>query len=110
MTFHLNAGTNMRLCWRNVLGIHSPTSQIALYYLATCYHYIGKTNLYHVRRYIQGIYYIYNHSVHPPSFLQGGLSLLPNFQKGGLKKTSTFRGGKEGGYFFQGGLQFSHEK
>ena len=34
-----------------------------------------------------------SHSVHP-SFLQGGLSLQPNFQKGGrLDKISTFKGG-----------------
>ena len=38
------------------------------------------------------------HSGHPPPFCRG-LSLQPNFQKGGLDRTSTFRGG----------LQFSHK-
>ena len=35
------------------------------------------------------------HSGHPPPFffLQGGMSLQPNFQKGGFDRTSTFRGG-----------------
>ena len=38
------------------------------------------------------------HSVHPPPFLLGeggveGLKLLPNFQKGGVDRTSTLRGG-----------------
>ena len=53
-----------------------------------------------------------DHSVHPPPFLLwergggGGLKFQPNFQKGGLGWTSTFRGGD----FFQGGLQFSHKK
>ena len=32
------------------------------------------------------------HSGHPPPFCRG-LSLQPNFQKGGLGRTSTFRGG-----------------
>ena len=53
------------------------------------------------------------HSVHPPSFCRGGgLSPQPNFQKGGLEKTSTFRGccWERGGDFFPGeGLQFSHK-
>ena len=52
-----------------------------------------------------------DHSVHPPPFYYGregggGLKFQPNFQKGGLGWTSTFRGGD----FFQGGLQFSHKK
>ena len=36
----------------------------------------------------------------------GGLNLQPNYQKGGLDRTSTFRGqllGKRGGDFFRGG-------
>ena len=33
-----------------------------------------------------------SHIVHPP-FLQGKLSLQPNFQKGGLDRTSSFRMG-----------------
>ena len=43
------------------------------------------------------------HSVHP-SFCRDGLSLQPNFQKGGHDKTSTFRGGcwERWGDFFQG--------
>ena len=40
----------------------------------------------------KGIYETY-HSVHPPPFLLGGLNLLPNFQKEGLDRTSTLRGG-----------------
>ena len=53
------------------------------------------------------------HSVHPPSFCRGG-GLSPNqiFKKGGLDKTSTFRGGcwERGGDFFRGErLQFSHK-
>ena len=32
------------------------------------------------------------HSGYPPPFC-GGLSLQPNFQKGGVDRTSTFRGG-----------------
>ena len=52
------------------------------------------------------------HSVHP-RFCWGGLNLSPNFQKGGLDRTSTLRGGcwKRGGVtFFRGGLQFLHKK
>ena len=57
------------------------------------------------------------HSVHLP-FLKGGgggLSLQPNFQKGGPDKTPTFREGLlgkrgGGGDFFHGVLQFSHKK
>ena len=49
----------------------------------------------------------------PAPFLQGkGLSLQPNFQKGGLDRTSTFRGGllgKRGWLFSRGRLQFSHK-
>ena len=39
--------------------------------------------------------YSTQHSVHPPPhpFCRGGLSLQPNFQKGGLDRTSTFGGG-----------------
>ena len=49
-----------------------------------------------------------------PLFLRrgGGLSLQPNFQKGVLDKTSTFRGGllgKTGVTFFRGGCNF-HRK
>ena len=39
----------------------------------------------------------------PPPLSAGGSSLTPNFQKGGLERTSTFRGGllrKRGGDFF----------
>ena len=49
------------------------------------------------------------HSVHPPPFYRGegerGLSLQPNFQKGGLDRTSSFTGGfwEREGDFFQGG-------
>ena len=55
----------------------------------------------------------------PPPFLQGGegggggLSLQPNFKKGGLDRTSTFRRGywERGGDFFSGeGVQLSHNK
>ena len=55
------------------------------------------------------------HSVHPPLSAEGGgggLSLQPNFQKGVLDKTSTFRGGllgKTGVTFFRGGCNF-HRK
>ena len=48
-----------------------------------------------------------------PPFLLGGLSLLPNFQKGGLDRISIFRGGcweREGYLLFRGGLQFFHKK
>ena len=47
-----------------------------------------------------------------PPFLKIWLSLQPNFQKGGLDRTSTFRGGcwERGGDFFQGGVQLSHNK
>ena len=39
------------------------------------------------------------------------MSLRPNFQKGGIDSTSSFRGRswERGGDFFQGGLQFSHK-
>ena len=52
------------------------------------------------------------HSVHPPRLSAGGggLSLLPNFQKGGLAGPPFLEGGcwKRGGYFFQGrGCNFS---
>ena len=47
----------------------------------------------------------------------GALSLWPNFQKeegegGGLTGSQILEGvtGKEGGDFFQGGLQFFHKK
>ena len=52
------------------------------------------------------------HSVHSPPLPQtfwgvgGGLNLQPNFQKGGLDRTSVFRGGllgKRGVTFFRGG-------
>ena len=50
----------------------------------------------------------------PPSLSsQGGLSLQPNFQKGGLAESQLLEGvpGKDGSDFFQGvGLQFSHNK
>ena len=51
----------------------------------------------------------YVHSVHPPlsAGVGGGLSLQPNFRKGALDRTSTFRRrllGKRGGDFFQGGV------
>ena len=54
------------------------------------------------------------HSVHPPPpFCKGGgLSLQPNFQKGGLTGPQLLEGvaGKEGVTFFRGGLQLSHKK
>ena len=54
------------------------------------------------------------HGVHsPPPFRRGkGLSLQPNFRKGGLGRTSTFRGGcwERAGDFFLGEVQLSHEK
>ena len=42
----------------------------------------------------------------------GGLNLQPNFEKGGLDRTPTFRGGcwERGADFFRGALQFSHKK
>ena len=53
----------------------------------------------------------------PPSLSSqgggGGLSLQPNFQKGGLTESQLLEGvpGKDGSDFFQGvGLQFSHNK
>ena len=49
-----------------------------------------------------------------PSFLQGGgVELHTKLKKGGLDRTSTFRGGcwERGGDFFQGGgVQLSHNK
>ena len=46
---------------------------------------------------------IYSHSVHPPPLFAGGLSLLPNFQKGGLTGFQFLEGGcwKRGGDFFE---------
>ena len=46
---------------------------------------------------------IYLHSVHPVS--PGGLSLLPNFQKGGLTGSQFSEGGssKRGGDYFEQG-------
>ena len=43
------------------------------------------------------------HSVHPRLFLQGGLSLQPNFKKGGLTEPHLLEGiaWKEGGDFLQ---------
>ena len=55
------------------------------------------------------------HSVHPPFCREeggGGLSLQPNFQKGGAWQDLNFYrevAGKERDDFFQGGLQFSHK-
>ena len=48
------------------------------------------------------------HNVYLPSFLlgEGGLNLLPNFQKGGLDRISIL----EGCGSFSGGLQFLHKK
>ena len=51
------------------------------------------------------------HSLHPPFLLlgevgEGGLNVQPNFQKGGLDRISTFRGGllgKSGVTFFKRG-------
>ena len=61
--------------------------------------------------------------MHPLPFFTGwgggggggeeGLSLQPNFQKGGLTESQLLEGvaGKDEGDFFQGvGLQFSHNK
>ena len=49
-------------------------------------------------------------SVHPTLSAGGrGLNLQPNFQKGGLEKTPTFRGellGKKGVTFFRWGCNF----
>ena len=42
------------------------------------------------------------HSGHPPPFCRG-LSLQPNFQKEGLDRTSTFRGGLLGKRWVAGG-------
>ena len=56
------------------------------------------------------------HSVHPPpppSFLLWGLSLLPNFQKGGgLDRTSVFRAGcwERGGWLFSGRVAIFQQK
>ena len=54
------------------------------------------------------------HSVHPPPpFLQGGdWASNQIFKKGGVDRTSTFRGGLLGkrGWLFSGGLQFSHKE
>ena len=55
-----------------------------------------------------------DHSVYPPPLSAegglgvggGGLSLQPNFLKGGLDRTSTFRRG----CWERVGLQFSHKK
>ena len=46
-----------------------------------------------------------NHSVHSAPISAGGLSLLPNFQKGGLDRISIFSGvaGKDRGHFYRGG-------
>ena len=53
------------------------------------------------------------HSVHPSTpFLVGELSLLPNFQKEGLDRIQSFRGGcweKEGELFQWWVLQFLHK-
>ena len=53
------------------------------------------------------------HSAHP-SFFAGGLSFLPNFQKGGegLTEPQLLYGSfwEKGGDFFQGALQFSQKK
>ena len=53
------------------------------------------------------------HSMHHPPLSAGGLSLQPNFQKGGrwgggLTGPQLLKGvaGKEGGDFFQGGCNF----
>ena len=48
----------------------------------------------------------------PPPFLQGWVEPPTKFSKrGGLAGTQLLEGvaGKEGGDFFQGGLQFSHK-
>ena len=55
------------------------------------------------------------HSVHPSPFLLegGGLNLQPNFEKGGLERTSTFTGwllGKRRVTFFRGGCNFHTQK
>ena len=45
------------------------------------------------------------YSVHPPPPFCWGLNLQPNFQKGGLDRTSSYRGGllgkRRGDHFFQ---------
>ena len=49
----------------------------------------------------------------PPSFLLWGLSLLPNFQKGGgLDRTSVFRAGcwERGGWLFSGRVAIFQQK
>ena len=55
---------------------------------------------------LENISILIHHNVQPLS--AGGLSLQPNFQKGGLDRTSSFRGGwwERGGDFFQGGCKF----
>ena len=61
----------------------------------------------------------FKHSVHPSPFLQGaggeggGVEPPTKFSKrGGLDRTSTFRGGllRKRGVTFSRGLQFSHKK
>ena len=58
------------------------------------------------------------HSVQPSSLSAGGLSLLPNFQKGGawqnlssqISGSQRVVAGKDRGDFFEGVLQFLHKK
>ena len=54
---------------------------------------------------LENISILIHHSVHPPPLSALVMSLQPNFQKGGLDRTSTFRGGLLGkrGWHYSGG-------
>ena len=54
-------------------------------------HFITSAFPFFWRNVCTAIFLLHLHSVHPHSLLRG-LNLLPNFQKGGLDKTSTLRG------------------
>ena len=80
-------------------GIHQPCNHINLLKLTN---YIKAKCLYEVIFFWYSIGYL-NHSVHSP-ISAGELSLLPNFQKGGLDRISIFSGGcwERARWLFQG--------
>ena len=84
--------SNLLLLINNSFGIrhcnHQPCSHINLLKLTN---YIKAKCLYEVIFFWYSIGYL-NHSVHSP-ISAGELSLLPNFQKGGLDRISIFSGG-----------------
>ena len=105
--------SNLLLLINNSFGIrhcnHQPCSHINLLKLTN---YIKAKCLYEVIFFLYSIGYLNRVHPPPPPISGGGLTFLPNFQKGGLDRISVFSRGcwESARWLFQGGSSFYIKK